>query len=72
MTRFGYLSVGLALLGVVLMACPASAAIMELEPNNTLATATTIISACGDRLRSASLESAIGDMSTATAAVGMI
>ena len=43
MTRFGYLSVGLASLGVALMACPASAAIIELEPNNTLATATPIV-----------------------------
>ena len=43
MTRFGYLSIGLASLGVALLACPASAAIIELEPNNTLATATTIV-----------------------------
>jgi len=43
MTRFGCLSVGLASLGVALMACPASAAIIELEPNNTLATATPIV-----------------------------
>ncbi len=43
MTRFRYLSVGLASLGVALLACPASAAIIELEPNNTLATATPIV-----------------------------
>lgn len=43
MKRFGYLSVGLASLGVALAACPASAAIIEIEPNNTLATATPIV-----------------------------